>query len=363
MARIVIIDDDPDILDTVSRVLHSEYHDVTVAANGAQGIQSVKTRQPDLVLCDISMPLTDGYAVYQALKNDPKTNSIPFVFLTARGSRSDQRKGMDLGADDYLIKPFSAKELLSCVRTQIVKHHVITDRYENTLRMVRKNIIYALPHELRTPLSQIIGYAGLLELEQTDPVMASFVRDYGARITKASQRLEHLIENYLVYAQIEIVSSSPEELEKLRNNIVRDVVPIIEKAVTERVKYHEREADLTCELTPSPLQISASDLTKIISELVDNAFKFSKDGSAVFIEGVHNESSYDIIIRDHGHGMTESQMLLLEAYMQFDRAFYEQQGVGLGFIIAKRLIELHNGKINLHSQPNQGTTIHITFPV
>ncbi|MBA3874518.1 MAG: response regulator, partial [Anaerolineae bacterium] len=217
MARIIVIDDDPDILETVSRVLHAEYHDVTVAVNGAQGIQLIKSRPLDLILCDISMPSVDGYTVFQAIKNDVKTNAIPFVFVTARGARSDQRKGMEMGVDDYLIKPFSAKELLACVRTQIVKHHLMTDRYETTLRMVRKNIIYALPHELRTPLSQIIGYAGLLEME-TDPLLAATVKDYGKRITKASERLEHLIENYLVYAQIEIVASSADELEKLRNH-------------------------------------------------------------------------------------------------------------------------------------------------
>src|SRR5258706_10084176 len=143
MARIIVIDDDPDILETVTRVLHAEQHDVTVAINGAQGIQLIKSRPVDLILCDISMPIVDGYAVFQAVKSDVRTNAIPFVFVTARGARSDQRKGMELGADDYLIKPFSAKELLSCIHTQIVKHDLIADRYESTLSMVRKNIIYA----------------------------------------------------------------------------------------------------------------------------------------------------------------------------------------------------------------------------
>ena len=142
MARIIIIDDDPDILETVARVLHAEQHDVTLAVNGAQGIQLIKSHPLELILCDINMPIMDGYAVFQAIKNDAKTNAIPFVFVTARGARSDQRKGMELGADDYLIKPFSAKELISCIRTQIVKHHLIADRYESTLRMVRKNRLY-----------------------------------------------------------------------------------------------------------------------------------------------------------------------------------------------------------------------------
>lgn len=362
MARIIVIDDDPDVLGTVTRVLHAEQHEVAVATNGIQGIQIIKSQPIDLILCDISMPMMDGYTVFQTIKKDAKTSVIPFVFITARGARSDLRKGMDAGADDYLIKPFSAKELVSCVRTQILKHHLIADRYETTLRMMRKNIIYALPHELRTPLSQIIGYAGLLEME-SDSSAAATAKEYGQRITKASERLEHLIENYLVYAQIEIVASSPDELEKLRNHIVRQAAPIIEKVIKERAGHHEREADIRMHIDECALRISESDLTKIIYELVDNAFKFSISGSEVVINSAKTAATYQITIADSGRGMSEKQIALLDAYMQFDRAFYEQQGVGLGFVIAKRLVELHGGQIKVESKIDSGTTIHIDFPI
>jgi signal transduction histidine kinase len=362
MARIIIVDDDPDVLETIMRVLQAEHHDVTIAANGAQGIQLIKSHPMDLILCDISMPIVDGYTVFQNIKSDVKTSAIPFVFITARGARSEQRKGMDLGADDYLIKPFSAKELVSCVRTQILKHQLMADRYETTLRMVRKNIIYALPHELRTPLSQIIGYAGLLEME-SDSSVPSTAKDYGKRITKASERLEHLIENYLVYAQIEIVASSSDELEKLRNHIVRQAAPVIEQVITERAQHYDRQPDVQMHIDECALRISESDLTKIIYELVDNTFKFSSSGLPIMVESVKLSSTYQITICDQGRGMSEQQIALLDAYMQFDRTFYEQQGVGLGFIIAKRLIELHGGQIKLESKIDSGTTIQIMFPI
>ncbi len=362
MARIIIIDDDPDILETVTRVLHSEHHDVTVAANGAQGIQLIKSRPQDLILCDITMPIVDGYNVFRNIKNDSKTSAIPFIFITARGARADQRKGMEMGADDYLIKPFSAKELIACVRTQLLKHHLITDRYETTLQMVRKNIIYALPHELRTPLSQIIGYAGLLEMD-SDGSATTTAQEYGRLITKAGERLEHLIENYLVYAQIEIVASSPDEQEKLRNHIIKDCAPVIQLVITARAEHHKRKADLQAQISTCALRISESDLTKIIYELVDNAFKFSSVGSPVVIETTKSSSSYRVTVRDKGRGMSEKQIALLDAYMQFDRTFYEQQGVGLGFIIAKRLAELHGAMLKVESKVESGTSIHIDFPI
>lgn len=362
MARILVIDDDPDILDAVTRLLYTDHYEVTSASNGTQGIQLLQTNPFDLILCDINMPMVDGFTVYQAAKKDPRASTTPFVFITARGARPDQRQAMDLGADDYLIKPFSTKELLSCVRAQIAKHTQIADRYETTLRMVRKNIIYALPHELRTPLSQIIGYAGLIEMEE-DPALATTAREYSRHITKASERLEHLIENYLVYAQIEVAASSPDELEKLRNHIVKNAMPIIEKSVNERASQHQRQKDVQLHLTSYALRISESDLSKIVAELVDNAFKFSATGTAVVIKSEKTESAYQIVIADKGRGMSSEQIALIDAYMQFDRAFYEQQGVGLGFIIAKRLTELHGGKISIESKPKVGTTICVSFTI
>lgn len=362
MAKITIIDDDPDVLDTVMRVLQSEGYQVSSAANGSRGIRTVRNEIPDLILCDITMPVLDGYGVFQAVKSDLKTNAIPFVFLTALGSRADQRKGMELGADDYLVKPFSTKELLSCVRTQINKHHSIADRYETTLRLVRKNIMYALPHELRTPLSQVIGYAGLLEM-QTDPVNIDTIHQYGESINRAGQRLQHLIENYLVYAQLEIIASSPEELAKLRNHIVRNIKPSIESAINECADKHNRKACVQAEIDMVSLQISENDLKKIISELLDNALKFSPSNTMVRIHTQKNDDSIQIIIRDEGRGMSTDQVILLGAYMQFDRTFYEQQGIGLGFMIAKRLVELHGGKIAVESKLDNGTRIEITFPI
>ncbi|MCA0456156.1 MAG: hybrid sensor histidine kinase/response regulator [Chloroflexi bacterium] len=360
--RITVIDDDPDVLDTVLRVLQSEGYEVSTAVNGNRGIRAVHDVIPDLILCDVTMPVIDGYGVFQAVKSDLKTNNIPFVFLTARGSRADQRKGMELGADDYLIKPFSTKELLSCVRTQINKHHSIADRYETTLRLVRKNIMYALPHELRTPLSQVVGYAGLLEM-QTDPVDLAAVHQYGKNINRAGQRLQHLIENYLVYAQIEIIASSPDELAKLLNHVIRDTKPVITSTVEECAAKHNRAADVQVEAEAFSLQISENDLRKIIGELVDNAFKFSADGSRVCVKTQRTADAINIIVSDQGRGMSADQVGLLGAYMQFDRAFYEQQGVGLGFMIAKRLIELHGGKLTVESKLDNGTHITIIFPI
>lgn len=361
MSRILVIDDDSDVLESVARVLHNDGYDVATATDGSLGVQVAQAEPCDLILCDITMPKLDGYGVFRQIKNDAKTSTIPFVFLTALSSRADYRKGMELGADDYLAKPFSHTELLSCVRTQISKSHLIADRYESTLRLVRKNVMYALPHELRTPLAHIMGYAGLLEM-QGEPINVDIIHQYGESIHHAGRRLHHLIENYLVYAQLEIIASSPDELAKLRNHLIRNIKPVVEKAVDECAAKHNRASDLEMQLENIPLRVSENDLTKIVGELVDNALKFSPVGANVRIQTRRSNDAVELTIEDSGRGMSAEQVSLLGAYMQFDRAFYEQQGIGLGFMIAKRLIELYGGTIAVESEMDTGTIIRIAFP-
>lgn len=362
MTHILIIEDEADLADSIAQMLKWAGYTVEVAADGIKGIEAIRTITPDLILCDLMMPVLSGYEVLKAIKADPTTSTIPIILVSALSERIQQRRGMELGADDYLTKPFEPEELIAAVQAQIEKHHSLTDHHEMSLRLMRNNITYALPHELRTPLSQIMGYAQLLEME-TDPVDIQIVHDYAAHITEASERLQHFIENYLVYAQLEILASSPEEMEKLRHHRVSDASPIITQVAVDRANRHQRANDLKLNLVPTPLHISEENLGKIIDELTDNAFKFSAAGQEVLVQGTPAEKQYQLSIRDYGRGMQKEQLKLLDAYIQFDRAVHEQQGIGLGFAIAKRLVEIYGGTISPDSNPHVGTIVSMTFAI
>jgi two-component system, sensor histidine kinase and response regulator len=113
----------------------------------------------------------------------------------------------------------------------------------------------------------------------------------------------------------------------------------------------------------APLPIAPDKLQKIIAELVDNAFKFSRPGDPVGVASFRDETTFTISITDHGRGMAPDQIARIGAHMQFERKFFEQQGSGLGLVIAKRLTELHGGAFNIDSVPEQRTTVHLSFPV
>src|SRR6187551_1471815 len=117
--RVLIVEDDPVIRANVLELLTEEGFQVVSAQDGADGIALAKARVPDLVVCDITLPKLDGYAVLRAIREDPAIASTPFIFLTAKAERTDMRTGMSLGADDYLSKPFTAKELLDAVHMRM----------------------------------------------------------------------------------------------------------------------------------------------------------------------------------------------------------------------------------------------------
>jgi DNA-binding response OmpR family regulator len=121
MVKILVIEDQPPLLDKVLEILHLEGFEAIGAEDGLVGVQKAREYLPDLIICDVMMPKLDGYGVLLELQNSPATAAIPFVFLTARADKSDLRTGMELGADDYLTKPFRSDELLRAIRTRLEK--------------------------------------------------------------------------------------------------------------------------------------------------------------------------------------------------------------------------------------------------
>lgn len=362
MTVILVIEDDLPVRTTIIDVLKNESFDVYGARNGIEGLHIAREIAPDLIISDVVMPGLDGYGVVRELRKDPKTATIPIILLTARVERNDMRQGMEGGADDYVTKPFTINELMNAVGAQLKKRTAIVHKYETTLRMLRKNITYALPHELKTPLTGILGYAHMLLMDYEN-AKPTDIKDYASWIVKSGERLQRLIENYLVYAQLELIASDPKQVEALRNHIIKNVDDIIREEATNAAENNQRQGDLRLELCNVALQISAQDLRKIVGEIVQNAFKFSPAGTKVTVAIRHDEHEFNLTIHDNGRGMTAEQIQHMGAYMQFERKLFEQQGVGLGFSIAKSLVQIHSGQMSVTSIPGVETTVQITFPI
>ncbi len=132
MYSILIIEDDPTYMEMMETILQMEGFTVSSASNGQSGLALLRKQRPDLILCDVLMPDTDGYYVLESLKSDNALAGIPFIFVTALGERIEIRRGMTEGADDYLPKPFSADELLAAVIGRIRRHELIVQRHDTS---------------------------------------------------------------------------------------------------------------------------------------------------------------------------------------------------------------------------------------
>ncbi len=140
MKTILIIEDNTDVRENTADILELSGYAVATAKNGKIGVEMANKLVPDVILCDIMMPILDGYGVLEALKLNNNTGSIPFIFLTALSEKIEMRKGMNLGADDYLTKPFSESELLDALQSRLVKHNFLKQEFSKTIEGVTQFI-------------------------------------------------------------------------------------------------------------------------------------------------------------------------------------------------------------------------------
>jgi two-component system sensor histidine kinase/response regulator len=248
------------------------------------------------------------------------------------------------------------------------------------------SITLALPHDVRTPLTGILTAADLLET-QCDELEGHEVQRIAQIIHRSANRLHDLLQNFLLCAQIEVVEqvASPalplrSESDSNRSGLAQwmgrlslDSVgktqgslhaptAVIAEAALERARRANREADLTLELDGDTIQMVEAHLNKIAQELLDNAFRYSETGTPVRVTGSRRDHRFALSIADSGRGMTADQIAHVGDYVPFDHDHYDQQGLGLGLVIAKRLTELYGGKLTLDSAPGHGTTAHLLLP-
>ncbi|MBI4944951.1 MAG: response regulator [Bacteroidetes bacterium] len=140
MKRILLIEDNQEVRDNASEILELAHYKVSIAKNGKEGVEIAQKEKYDLIICDIMMPLLDGYGVLHLLAKNPKTAHIPFIFLTAKAERNDLRKGMEMGADDYLTKPFDDIELLNAVESRLKKYNLMKQGFSKNITSLNEFI-------------------------------------------------------------------------------------------------------------------------------------------------------------------------------------------------------------------------------
>ncbi|MEO0536493.1 MAG: hybrid sensor histidine kinase/response regulator [Cyanobacteria bacterium P01_A01_bin.123] len=363
MAKVLIIDDQPIARELTADILTDSGFTVIQAAGGQEAIAIAKARQPDLILCDIAMPGLSGYEVLTAIRENPALALTPFIFLTARTSQQDQRRGMVLGADDYLMKPFTADELIQVLKVRLERKTSAQAFSDQKLIDLRNTLTLSLPHELKTPLHGIIGFTQLLKLAPiaTDPAEVVEIADY---ILTSAERLESLIENFLLYGQLTNLLPDSAKLDTLQTAEAILLNQMLKHVISQKAAQYQRRADVRLIVSPESTFIgNYFSIAKLAEELIDNGFKFSEPGTPVKVEAeVDPADGFKLQVSNHGRGMTPEEIAAVGAYRQFNRELYEQQGMGIGLAIVKQLVVLQQGTIDIQSRPGEFVQVTVKLP-
>lgn len=355
--KILIIEDEPAILFTLQEMLQFNGHTILAADCGEEGVKRAE-EGPDLILCDIGLPGMDGYEVLTAIRQLPHGQDVPFIFLTARADRSDQRRGMALGADDYITKPFTERDLLEAIGVRFSRQRRLRERVEQLIEQRRREISADWSHELMTPLTGVLGGLDLIELEG-DGISRDELKELLGIIRAGAKRQQRLSLKLIRFFELERAREAPAPVEVSRCQADTAVAAGAARAAEEE----DRANDLQVECEPAEIALLSTFLTDAVAELVGNAFRFSPRGSAVIVKARRVERSYRIEIVDQGPGMSAAQREAVGAFTQFDRSRSEQQGLGLGIAIARTAAEIGGGTFTLAPGPGAlGLKATLEFP-
>lgn len=354
---LLIIDDEESILSVFSLVLRAQGYAVATARDADTGLHEARRNPPDLILCDINMPGTDGKTLLQTLREDPELAHTQFVLMTGNPRAVTPREGMEEGADDFLVKPVTQEALLNCVQARLRRagiHQRMADRIE---REIRSDLRSTLPHEFITPLAGIVGLTSILR-EDWRSLPADQAEELLSALEKSAWRLERTVRNYLAILDL---GESPRTAAAPRITLkASSAATLIETEAKAAAERNGRLHDLALGPLDLPdLAVGSETLCTVVRELMENACAYSPAGAGI---GLGFDREGVLTVTDAGRGMTEAEVRRIRAFHQFNRKQYEQQGLGLGLTLVQKLLGLHGGTLSIESEPGRGTSVQVRFP-
>lgn len=358
LKTVLLIDDDVRLRPVLVEGLEASGYRTLSAPNTALGAELARTHLPDVIVCDIDMPGQDGKGFLKQLRLDPELADRQFVLMTGDPSFANPRAGMELGADDFLLKPFTLGDLTRAVAARLKRAELSRHLESRIIEQLLGSLHSTLPHEFFTPLAGVFGLTEMLE-EELDDLSKEEIREILHDILTSARRLHRTLKNYLHIIELDSPSRAvtPEPLG------AESVLQAALAGIASAAKRHQRAADVVSELVAARLRTSPTEFTALVEELVDNALSFSRKESPVKVRLQPDGQWLRLTITDEGRGMTPKQLQQLGLFQQHDRKKFEQQGLGLGLALARRIVHRLGGELRFDSEPAKGTTVHIALPV
>jgi len=353
MNRVLIIEDDSVTRRQLAQLFRFENFEVGEAESGETGIATAATAPPDLVVCDIMMPGTDGFGVLEALRRNRETALTPFIFLTAKAGGKDIRQGMNEGADDYITKPFDPEALLASARQRLARRQLQLEEAERRAADTGVRAASALPREMEGCLAHIESLSEALAAKYNGDMQAGDVgrslKAEVARLRTLSQRLRLYGELPSLYARRFSASERPSSCShEIAASIARETA--IQWSRTADVEISGRV----------PLPEDA--LRIVVRELVDNACKFSAPSTPIVVTAGAEQAYWKLLVSDQGRGMAAPQIRDIGAFKQFWNGSERPSGLGIGLVLVQALVRLQGGEVHIDSEPGAGTRVSVMVP-
>jgi len=362
---ILVVEDDAQILEILCILLREQGYHVVQAREGQTALSLVQNTRPDLIVSDVKMPGMDGFTLCEHVRADPAFAHVPFIFLTARDDKADRRRGMVLGADDYLTKPFEPEDLLLAIDARLARVAKTKEAFAEVGARLQDLIVRTLTHEFRTPLALVVGYTELLEstglgMDEKEFQVALHGLHVGAR------RLANLVEDFLLLSKLNTGVLAQEVKDTVVSPIPPD--PVIESALQGiRPAAADRQVVLLGHWDSRDAQVAITPhhLLEIVRRLLDNAVKFSRsEGGEVRVSTRREDDWWLLRVEDEGIGISPDVIPgIFDAFHQVDRAQMEQQGSGVGLTIVRGLVQLYGGEVSVESSPGEGSTFTVRLPL
>lgn len=373
--RVLLADDNSDMRSYICRLLAPQF-DVEAVSDGQAALERAVDHPPDLILSDVMMPGLDGFGLLKALRAQAATRTLPVILLSARAGEESRVEGIQAGADDYLVKPFTARELLARVTTHLdmsllrrqaaererelrQEAEAARERATTALEALRhanadlEQFAFSASHDLQEPLRMVATFSQLLQMKyagkldaQADTIIQHCV--------EGATRMGRMIRDLLEYTRAASMSESIPQTASLEIALQCALENL-------RASLDESNARVTHDRLPD-LKVEPVHLEQIFQNLLSNAIKYrSNQPPRIHIGAVFRNGSWEFSVRDNGIGIEHRYKEQVFGLFKRLHSRSRYSGTGLGLAICKKLVERYHGKIWVESEPGTGSTFFFTL--
>lgn len=363
--KILIVDDVMSNVLLLKVLLTNEKFMIATASNGGQALEQVEKEKPDLVLLDVMMPDLSGFEVAQRLKSNPETAEIPIIFLTALNSTADIVKGFQVGANDFISKPFNKEELIIRVTHQIslvAAKRIILAKTEELQRTIagRDKLYSVIAHDLRSPMGSIKMVLNMLILNLPAEKIGTEMYELLTMANQTTEDVFALLDNLLKWTKSQIGKLNVVYQDIDLVEVVDGVVEIFNMvAGLKKITIKEEKAGRM--LVHGDIDM----LKTIVRNLMSNAIKFSNEGTEIVVKMQVQDNMAVVSVQDHGCGIDEEgQKKLLHTDTHFSTfGKKNEEGSGLGLLLCQDFIVKNGGKLWFTSKKGEGSIFYFSVPL